>query len=162
MEVCFITDIVRNFFTRYVDPRDPRKRIRDIVQIAKNYISNSFFFDSIACLAWPIHYAIKDNYEPDTASLIYLLRLFRLGKILILMNLQVFTSNMRSWFRGKLVKTIANDRSGQQNKTVDNNKIMTQIFLIKGFQVFRLLLFILILSYFLGTIWFILTKNMTD
>lgn len=78
------------------------------------------------------------------------------------MNLQVFTSNMRSWFRGKLVKTIANDRSGQQNKTVDNNKIMTQIFLIKGFQVFRLLLFILILSYFLGTIWFILTKNLTD
>ena len=69
---------------------------------------------------------------------------------------------MRSWFRGKLVKTIANDRSGQQSKTVDNNKIMTQIFLIKGFQVFRLLLFILILSYFLGTIWFILTKNMTD
>ena len=69
---------------------------------------------------------------------------------------------MRSWFRGKLVKTIANDRSGQQNKTVDNNKIMTQIFLIKGFQVFRLLLFILILSYFLGTIWFILTKNLTD
>ncbi len=90
MEICFITDIVRNFFTQYVDPRDPRKRIRDLIQIAKNYVSNSFFFDLIACLAWPIHYAIQDSYEPDTASLIYLLRLFRLGKILILMNLQVF------------------------------------------------------------------------
>ncbi len=38
MEICFVTDIVRNFFTQYVDPRDPRKRIRDLVKIAKNYI----------------------------------------------------------------------------------------------------------------------------
>lgn len=33
--------------------------------------------------------------------------------------------------------------------------------LIKGFQVFRLLLFILILSYFLGTLWYIMTKQTT-
>mmetsp|Transcript_20462 Transcript_20462/g.27654 ORF Transcript_20462/g.27654 Transcript_20462/m.27654 type:complete len:209 (+) Transcript_20462:811-1437(+) len=39
---------------------------------------------------------------------------------------------------------------------------MTQIFIVKGFQVFRLLLFILILSYFLGTLWFIMTKHSTN
>lgn len=44
----------------------------------------------------------------------------------------------------------------------DNTKIMTQIFIIKGFQVFRLILFILILSYFLGCLWFIMTKHTTD
>lgn len=44
---------------------------------------------------------------------------------------------------------------------VDNNKIMPQIFLIKFFQVFRLAIFILTLAYFLGSFWFILTKQTT-
>lgn len=44
----------------------------------------------------------------------------------------------------------------------DNTMIMLQIFIIKGFQVFRLLLFILILSYFLGCLWFIMTKHTTN
>jgi len=44
----------------------------------------------------------------------------------------------------------------------DNTKIMMQIYIIKGFQVFRLMLFILILSYFLGCLWFIMTKHTTD
>jgi len=161
MEVCFITDIVRTFLTQYVDPRDPRKRIRDLVKIARNYVQNSFFFDFVACLAWPVHYAVQDEFEPETASMIYLLRLLRLGKILILMNLQVFTSNMRSWFRHKLIKTIENQKGSECPKTKDNTKIKTQILLIKGFQVFRLLLFILILSYFLGTLWYIMTKQTT-
>lgn len=93
--------------------------------------------------------------------MIYLLRLLRLGKILILMNLQVFTSNMRSWFRAKLIKTIESQKGSECPKTKDNTKIKTQILLIKGFQVFRLLLFILILSYFLGTLWYIMTKQTT-
>ena len=106
MEICFITDLVRNFFTDYFDPRDPRRKIRDIFKIAKHYIRGSFFFDMIACLAWPLHWVIKDKYDSDTASLIFLLRLFRLGKIFILMNLQAFTSYMREWFRRRLIKQI--------------------------------------------------------
>ena len=38
---------------------------------------------------------------------------------------------------------------------------MTQILLIKCFLVFRIIIFILLLSYFLGTLWFILTKHTT-
>lgn len=39
---------------------------------------------------------------------------------------------------------------------------MKQLILIKGFQVIRLIVFCLILSYFLGTGWFIITKHTTD
>ena len=39
---------------------------------------------------------------------------------------------------------------------------MTQIFILKGFQVIRIIAFILILAYFLGTLWYILTKHTTD
>ena len=48
------------------------------------------------------------------------------------------------------------------DSSVDNNKIMQQIFLIKGFQVLRLVITILILSYFLGTMWFIISKHTTN
>mmetsp|Transcript_26447 Transcript_26447/g.35353 ORF Transcript_26447/g.35353 Transcript_26447/m.35353 type:complete len:228 (+) Transcript_26447:751-1434(+) len=44
----------------------------------------------------------------------------------------------------------------------DNNKIMDQIYIMYIFRVFRLVLFILILSYFLGTFWYIITKHTTD
>mmetsp|Transcript_20462 Transcript_20462/g.27655 ORF Transcript_20462/g.27655 Transcript_20462/m.27655 type:complete len:184 (+) Transcript_20462:214-765(+) len=106
MEICFITDIVRNFFTQYFDPIDPRRKIRDLFKIAKHYLKGSFFLDVIACLAWPLSYVLQDSLEHDTLSLIFLLRLSRLGKIFILMNLQLFTSHMRGWFRGRLVKLI--------------------------------------------------------
>lgn len=44
----------------------------------------------------------------------------------------------------------------------DNNKIMDQIYIMYIFRVFRLVLFILILSYFLGTFWYIITKHTTN
>ena len=44
----------------------------------------------------------------------------------------------------------------------DNNKIMQQIYIMYIFRVVRLVLFILIISYFIGTIWFIITKQTTD
>ena len=41
----------------------------------------------------------------------------------------------------------------------DSNKIMHQIFLIKGFQLVRIVAVIYFLSYFLGTLWFVMTKH---
>ena len=60
-----------------------------------------------------------------------------------------------------MVKVEKKDESCQDKNHV-TNKIMTQIFIIKGFQVTRIIVFILILAYFLGTIWFILTKHTTE
>lgn len=89
-------------------------------------------FDLLAQIAWPLRHMLKDTWSPDTVSLIYLLRLFRLGKILILMNLQKFTGLVRTHYRKNLVKTISRNNT-KEDKSVDNNKIMQQIFLIKGF-----------------------------
>ena len=52
-----------------------------------------------------------------------------------------------------------NSKYVYNQQETDNNKIMNQIMLIKFFQVFRLILFILLLSYFLGTIWFIVSMH---
>ena len=91
MEIFFIIDIVSHLFMMYRDPRDPRKYISDITKIIWHYLKGAFIFDLLAVLAWPISGAMKGAIDPENADLIYLLRLFRLSKILILMDLQKFT-----------------------------------------------------------------------
>ena len=34
MEVCFVIDLVRNFFMEFTDPGDPRKPVRNFLRIA--------------------------------------------------------------------------------------------------------------------------------
>ena len=53
MEVFFFVDLVKNFFLEYTDPREPRKPVRDLYLIARNYIKGAFIFDMIACSGWP-------------------------------------------------------------------------------------------------------------
>ena len=171
MEICFALDIVRIFLTQYVDPQDPKRYINDPLKIAKHYITSSFVFDVLSLSAWPLRNVVRGSWEPEHVSLIYLLRLFRLSKILVIMDLDKFIGVVRSYYRRNLIKVVQPDRvAGKRGKvrifnsddhTVDNNRILPQIFLIKGFQVFRLIVFIGLLAYFMGTLWFLVTKLTT-
>ena len=99
METFFVVDLVKNFFLEYTDPREPRKPVRDLFLIARNYIKGAFIFDMIACSGWPFRYIVRGSWDPDDLSLIYLLRLLRLSKILVLLDLQKFTQMIRNSYR---------------------------------------------------------------
>ena len=43
-----------------------------------------------------------------------------------------------------------------------DNKIMEQIYILYIYKVLRIFLLIMILSYYLGTLWYIITKHTTD
>jgi hypothetical protein len=68
---------------------------------------------------------------------------------------------VKSIFRRRLQSVIRNE-SKQKESNVDNNKIMLQIKIMYAFRVLRLIVTILILSYFLGTLWFIFSKRTTE
>ena len=87
MEIVFMIDILRNFLMEYYDPREPRKPIRDCGSIAVHYIKAEFVFDVLAILAWPLRKFFDGDWEDMNANLLYLLRLLRLSKILIILNL---------------------------------------------------------------------------
>ena len=108
MESCFVVDLIKNFFLEYTDPREPRKPVRDLFLIARNYLKGAFIFDCIANIGWPLRYLFRDDMDPDDLSLIYLLRLLRLSKILILLDLQKFTQVVRNRYRNKLTTSVAN------------------------------------------------------
>lgn len=99
MEVVFILEIAKGFFLEYWDPADPHKPVRDFFKIAKNYIFGNFFYNLIACSAWPLHEYFKDSMTPDEANLIYLLRLFRMTNIAAMLDMQNFTTIIRNYYR---------------------------------------------------------------
>ena len=43
-----------------------------------------------------------------------------------------------------------------------NNRIIDQIYIMYIFKVFRILVFVVFLSYYLGTFWYLITKHTTD
>ena len=106
MESFFVMDLIKNFFLEYTDPREPRKPVQDLFLIARNYLKGAFIFDMIACIGWPLRYLFRDSWDPNDLSLIYLLRLLRLSKILILLDLQKFTYVIRNRYRNKLTRLV--------------------------------------------------------
>ena len=86
MEVAFIIDLFKNFFTQYTDPRQ-LKPVRDLFKITVNYLKGPFFFDFLAILAWPMREIFRNSWSQENIGLLYLLRIFRISKILILLNL---------------------------------------------------------------------------
>ena len=100
--------------------------------------------------------------EIETDSrLFFLLKLVRLPKLNRVMNAKNFADMIKNVFRAQLQNIIKNEHK-QKELNVDNNKIMLQIKIMYMFRVFRLVVTILSLSYFLGTLWYIFSKRITN
>ena len=63
----------------------------------------AFFFDFLAISAWPIIAIVNDSWRPEDVGLIYLLRIFRFSKLVIVMNSQKFTYMVRKRYRKKIL-----------------------------------------------------------
>lgn len=50
------------------------------------YLKGDFVVDLLAISKWPLHEILKDSWADDELDLLYLLRLFRLYKVLFLLN----------------------------------------------------------------------------
>ena len=160
MEVAFAIDIIRMFFMQYEDVEE-QKTIRNLKMIAKRYLKGDFIVDVLAISRYPLQQLLQDDLTPDQLALLYLLRLFRLYKVLFLLNTQQFQSLLKKLYSRSLNNSIEKNPR-MEPMSEDNNKIMDQIYFMYIFRVFRLVLFILILSYFLGTFWYIITKHTTN
>lgn len=160
MEIAFLLDIIRCFFMQYEDIEEQRT-VRNLKLIAKRYIKGDFLVDFLAIIRFPLDKILQDSVPRDELDLLYLLRLFRLYKVLFLLNSQKFQGLLKKLYSRRLNNSIEKNPR-MEPMTEDNNKIMDQIYIMYIFRVFRLVLFILILSYFLGTFWYIVTKHTTD
>lgn len=169
IELCFLTDIVLNFFMQYRDDED-FKPVRDLKKIALRYLKQFFILDMLATI--PFYYLVKESalaaddpmilYDKDmrTKRLVFLFKLLRLPKLQTILDTKNFQDIVKNLFSRRLMSVIK-DPSKMKNQNLDNNKIMLQIKIIYTFRVLRLVITILILSYFLGTLWLIFTRETT-
>ena len=87
MEVCFGIDIIRHFFMEFKDDEEGgQRRVRNLKSIAKRYLKGDFLVDFIAISRIFWVEIFKDSWTDDQVDLFYLLRLFRLYKVLFLLN----------------------------------------------------------------------------
>lgn len=122
MEVAFAIDIIRMFFMQYEDVEE-QKTIRNLKLIAKRYLKGDFVVDVLAISRLPLQKLLADDLSQDQLDLLYLLRLFRLYKVLFLLNTQQFQSLLKKLYSRSLNNSIEkNPRMEPMNE--DNNKIM--------------------------------------
>ena len=151
MEVFFLIDMIISFFKEYLD-EETHKPVRDCKKIAKRYLVGIFIFDLVAWSTTPIILITKaklaadhenldltdpnvvtdDGYNEESMRLLYMLRLLRFKKLLVVTQIQNVQSVIKYYYRTKLNSSIQRNSHSQENSKEDNNKIMQQTIFFPG------------------------------
>lgn len=157
IEGLFLVQICLSFFTEY-KPIDSIYPVRDISKIAERYLKGNFIFHLIPIFPFGLIINFKNS------KLLQLLKCLRLIQANELLDTKVLMRQVKSIYQKQLEKDCQHEeRATEQNE--DYTKIF-QIVLIKYLiQTFRLILSILIISYYVGiflTILFQLVDQLED
>jgi len=132
VEYLFMLDLVSNFFHSYVD-QDTYEEVKDIKLIARKYVYKGWFFiDSVS--VFPFKWFISSN----KTTLTKLLRLLRLPRLIKLIDISRFK---------KLIKSFGGNESRDE-------KILAQHIILYVYKIIRIIIIAIIISYFIGCIWF--------
>jgi hypothetical protein len=110
--------------------------VRQHKLIARRYLYSGWFFIDFAS-TFPVNYLTESNI-----LWIKLFRLFRLPKLIKILDLSRFNRMLRSLF----------DSSTRQDR------IVAQYVLMYSYKIFRLIIIAIIIIYFAGNIWYLLTS----
>lgn len=131
VNVMFLIDLLVNLFVEYEDP-ETFQDVRSFRKIARRYIfSFQFVIDALSTFPWDL--------VSGRLSTLRLLRLFRFPKLIELLDLKKMNNMIASLFEG------------QQRK----QKIQIQHFLMYFYKVFKIIMIASIVTYFMGSIWYI-------
>jgi hypothetical protein len=97
--------------------------------------------------------------KKEAQQLLQLFKLLRLPRLFQLIEPKKFMTLIKTFYDAKVKRVIQNrfrvaEENGEQ--LTDHNKIMRRIMLGYFFRVVRMIMIIFTLSYFIGTLWFIM------
>jgi cytochrome b subunit of formate dehydrogenase len=107
-------------------------------EIALHYIGGSFFVDILA--VFPFELFI------NTGAMTKLFRLFRLPRLLKLVDVSRFNKLLKSF----------------ENKEFNDKVILKQYFILYIYHIFRLIILAVMITYFLGTISIFISNELND
>lgn len=138
MEIFFYTDFCFNFLQEYVDP-DNHVKVRDIKLIAKFYFSGWFFIDFFSIFPFDVFFS--------TGVVTKLVRLCRLPRLIKLIDISRFS---------KLLKSFESEGGG------DVDWIVQQYFILYVYNICRLIIIAIMITYFIGCIIYFISSEAND
>ena len=138
VEVMFYTDLILNFFQEFEDP-DTHQGIRNMKQIALHYCYGWFSIDFVSVFPFDALFG--------SGKFTKLFRLFRLPRLLKLLDISRFK---------KIIK-------GSKGKDDFNEAaIINQYFILYMYNMIRLVIIALFITYFIGCIFFFISDKMNN
>lgn len=137
------------FLTEFISEEDFFP-VRDLKKIGWRYMKSTFIFDLLTVV--PFRYFMQNNTE--AAQLVQLFKLLRLPRLFAMIEPKQFNNLVKAYYHNQLKRVMSNDDYKSEQLT-DHNKIMRQIMLGYFFRIVRMVLVIFTISYFFGTIFFI-------
>ena len=148
-EAIFFISICLKFLYEYKIEDAEQPPVRDISKIGIRYLKGEFIYDFIPFI--PLPEINMGGYE----RLFYLIKIMRLVNGFKVFSVPAIMEKINYFARKKLEDMIENDPVEAENTLKDNNKISSLIILKFLIQIFKLIIIILNISYFLGFLWFI-------
>jgi len=121
--------------------------------IARRYIAGEFWFDFIPWL--PIFAFAEDNSRESFWRLFFIVKVMRISKGLRMLDVMALMEHIKSYSNARIASIIENDPELAEDTLHDNNNISALIHVNLFLKIGRLALIILVVSYFVGIIFFI-------
>ena len=143
IEGLFLLDFFFCFCQQYKD-EETQSIVTDIKAIAIHYFKGSCIFDLIAIIPF-------DMFVPsETPRLFRVLKLLRVPRLFALLNVERIKAQVSSYFNKRLQKAV------EEGDETASYPILKSLLIVQFYKVIRLALVILIISYFIGIVWYIL------
>ena len=139
VEVCFFSDLVFNFFQEYKDP-ETYENIKSHKKIAMKYIFKGWFIVDFISV-FPFVAVLQQN-----ALITKLFRLFRLPRLIKLIDISRFNKLLKSFFES----------------SSRDERIVAQYMLMYFYKIFRLIIIAIIITYFLGCLWYFISNEVNS
>lgn len=102
IEILFIIDICINFFVEYKE-EDTDTMVQDTWKTAKMYLQTYFLFDLAATFPFALLFAtVEQSNGSQLIRLVYLLKLFRVRKIIVLARPEVYKNYVNNFYKRRL------------------------------------------------------------
>ena len=154
-EIGFLITLITRFFTDYTINGETEP-VRDLAKISKRYFfSFSFVIDFVPQIPFQDFFRGESAGPDSYVKLFYLIKIIRMIKGLGVFNVQEIHSNMKQRVIDSNKKRIKADGNWGEDKIQDKNQVDNLLMMMYGLKVFKLVLVIVNISFYMGIIWMI-------
>ena len=153
LELTFLFNMIVNFLVDFVPPGENESE-KSLSVIAERYFKNDFVRDLVPLL--PINAIFSGlNGEDKYFRLFYLIKVVRVFYGLKHFDISLMINNMRQYFLFRSQEKMKNDQEVASDQLNDHNGLFKQLMIGYFLRIFKLIIVMMNISYFIGLFYLI-------